>query len=1311
MLNSASSTTSRHRGGVFNRLPSRELQEDRAMATAQLDPEAGTKNQARCGKPQYFWRLEMLRIDWKNHWIWRAAWFTMAATLCLTATPAWTQGNSYVPAVVATSTSTVPATGLPGGLGDVALDACGNIYAVNQGSGQVVEIPYGGGAATTVLGAASYGTASLWIDAAKANLFVLQGFNGNVAKIPITNCAPQTAAASSISIGDLGAVSYYWGGSAVATDASNNVFIATNGACCASNDELLEEYASGGYGSGATLLTSLANPITSIAVDSKSNIYYTSGGAVYELAVTTPATTSAAAIYSSTPVLFGGGYVSAVGLALDGAGNLYIADQGTGGYYASNGYYPELYLSSVLYVIPYETTSTGSALNPKDQYIVAEGSGAANPLTFSNTIAVAPSGNIFFGADGSSVYELTQFNANFGAVAVESNATGTVNLAFNASETPSAITFSQNTSFTSTGGTCAAATTYTAGSSCSITGQFAPTRPGVSSGGITVSGASSSILATTYLAGTGLGAGLTLDSGNVTSVGSGFTSPQAVAFSSAGAFVADAGANAVFEFATPTSSPVSIGTGLSKPSGVAADGAGNVIIADTGNNRIVEVPVVSGTLSNAAQVTIVTASITTNGTTTPTPIAGAVLSGPAGVSVDPRGNLYIADTGNNRIVYVPYNGSWNVAGASVIGSDLTTPLGTTVDPLGNVYVADSGSGQVYRLQAPLSSGIQQLVAVGYSNPSALAADASGSLFVVDQGAATVLRIPYVSGALDPNAAIEVGFGIAAPYGLALDSSGNLIVTDSTHAAAYEVNRTSTTEAFGDWPLNSPSGPLPIKVENEGNQSLVFASPFYTASGNTGDFSLSSSPSSACANGGSVATGAGCELDATFQPTASGARSETLVLNSNAVNASSEQVVLTGNGAALTATTTALAITSPASGAPFFGEPVTATATVQSTSGTPTGSAQLLVDGVISAAGSLNSSGVATFTLATGLTGGSHSLEAVYLGSSAFDGSTSSTLTISVSTAPTTSTMVITAPFINPLSAVSGASVTFAVTVNSTGVGIPTGTVTFTTGTTSLGAIALEPAAGGAFQATLTTTALPVGTDLVTGTYSGDANYVSSSASGTVIVVATAEVIVTNSGTALRSSLGGESTITFTNTSYGGWSGVIGYQCEASSLPVNSICVFSPGQVTLNASTTGNSYPPATTTLQIVVDNPPNSPLQSSMLWWMGGLTGVLLLFVRRRAKRGAWGRVSMLVGMALLAVSATGLMACNSGVSYSTPAGTSTVTVYANSDPFALNSNGTVNTSDTQPCGGIVAGSNPPQGNPADAPCAQATFQISLTVK
>ena len=53
----------------------------------------------------------------------------------------------------------------------------------------------------------------------------------------------------------------------------------------------------------------------------------------------------------------------------------------------------------------------------------------------------------------------------------------------------------------------------------------------------------------------------------------------------------------------------------------------------------------------------------------------------------------------------------------------------------------------------------------------------------------------------------------------------------------------------------------------------------------------------------------------------------------------------------------------------------------------------------------------------------------------------------------------------------------------------------------------------------------------------------------------------------------------------------------------------------------------------------------------------------------------------------------------------------ADSDPFALNTNGTPNTGTTQPCGGTVVGSNPPKGNPAVAPCTEVTFQVSLTVK
>src|ERR1039458_4249345 len=70
----------------------------------------------------------MLKIDWINRWSQQAVWLTVAAGLCLIPASSLAQGSSYVPPVVATSTSTVPATGLPGNLGDVALAACGNIY-------------------------------------------------------------------------------------------------------------------------------------------------------------------------------------------------------------------------------------------------------------------------------------------------------------------------------------------------------------------------------------------------------------------------------------------------------------------------------------------------------------------------------------------------------------------------------------------------------------------------------------------------------------------------------------------------------------------------------------------------------------------------------------------------------------------------------------------------------------------------------------------------------------------------------------------------------------------------------------------------------------------------------------------------------------------------------------------------------------------------------------------------------------------------------------------------------------------------------
>jgi sugar lactone lactonase YvrE len=1186
-------------------------------------------------------------------WIQRNGWLAVLLLIAF----AVTAGAQTIPSIVVSSATAISRTGVSSP-GKAVQDTCGNLYEL-EASGELVEIPADGGAVVNLV---NYGSiqsgdgllGGLAIDSSN-NLYVGSKWNGAVIKVPSSNCTPNPLGATSILDNNvIGSIDGYWYDPGdIATDSSNDVFVVSDSFGGASG--AIYEQTAAGVGSLAMGSTSSTPQITALAVDSSGDIFFTAGnGKVYELPVASYGTTNATAVIT--------GLSNALGVAFDSLGNLFVGDSGTGS----------------IYEVPFTTSLQFSKM-----YLVASN------LTLGNPLSIAKDGkSIIYTATtsaSSNVYEQVPGSANLGSVDVGSSTTGTVSVVFNASETPAAFSVSGN-KFSSTGGTCAAGT-YKAGQSCTITANFTPSHPGVFAGGITLTDASNNTLAAAYLSGTGLGAGITLDSGTVTSIGSGFTTPQAITVSNSGGYIADAGANAVLYFSGTSSTPVSIGTGLSKPSGVVVDGAGNVIIADTGNNRIVEVPLVNGTLTNSAQTTIVASSDT---------ISSTKLSSPAGVSIDAQGDLFISDTGNSRIVYVPFNGSWQLSLASVLGSNLTSPLATTVDPSGNLYVADSGSGQIYELPPPFSSGVQKLVAVGFSTPSALATDASGSLFVVDQGAGTVLRIPSVSGALDPNSAIEVGFGIADPYGVAVDPTGNIYVTDGTKAAAYQVDRTTTGVNFGDWALNTASGAEPIQVENEGNQTLTFNTPFYTATGDTTEFTFGT-PTDACTDGGTVAVGTNCEVDPVFQATTAGSWTDTLAIGSNAQNTSTPQVVLTGTSNPAASTTTVLAITSPSSGTPYFGEPITLKATVSATSGTPTGSAELLVDGVTAAQGTL-SSGVATFSLATGLTGGSHSLQAVYQGSSSYTGSSSSPLTLSVSTAPTTSTMVITAPYSNPASVVSGGSVSFTVTINSTGVGIPTGTVTFVTGTTTLGSVSVAPASGGAFQAALATTALPVGTNTITATYSGDANYVGSVATGVVYVVSGATVGVTASSTTLTTNEGNSSSVTFTTTSYAGWTGIVGFSCLASSLPANARCVWSPGQLEVMP----NSVNP-TVMLKVAINQPPTTTTASKMIWWLGGLTGLALFVVRRRMPRGIWATVAMLLGVGLLGASASGVMACSSnGIANRTPAGTTTITVYASSDPFVSGS-----TTSVQPC----INSTTKVQDASQAPCSLNTYQIAVTVE
>ncbi|HEX3840160.1 MAG TPA: Ig-like domain-containing protein [Acidimicrobiales bacterium] len=171
------------------------------------------------------------------------------------------------------------------------------------------------------------------------------------------------------------------------------------------------------------------------------------------------------------------------------------------------------------------------------------------------------------------------------------------------------------------------------------------------------------------------------------------------------------------------------------------------------------------------------------------------------------------------------------------------------------------------------------------------------------------------------------------------------------------------------------------------------------------------------------------------------------------------------------------------------QPLTLTATVAPVapgSGTPTGSVDFYNGTNLIGFGTL-SGGTASLTLSS-LSPGAHSLTAVYLGEADYAASTSAAVSEGVGLIPTT-----TAVTSGPTPSSFGQPVTLTATVApvAPGTGTPTGTVSFSNGSTLLGTGTLA-AGGGGDQASLVVSSLPVGSNTITATYSGDTSYGTSS---------------------------------------------------------------------------------------------------------------------------------------------------------------------------------------------------------------------------
>lgn len=242
---------------------------------------------------------------------------------------------------------------------------------------------------------------------------------------------------------------------------------------------------------------------------------------------------------------------------------------------------------------------------------------------------------------------------------------------------------------------------------------------------------------------------------------------------------------------------------LSSPFGVAADSAGNVYIADFNNVRIRKVSP-TGTITTFAGTGV--AGFSGDGGQA----TSAMLNRPSKVSVDGAGNVYIVDSGNSRIRKVTPNGIINsIAGNGNAGesgdgglatsASLNYPEDVTADAAGNLYIAD-GDGSTVRKVAV--GGIISTVAgnggQGYSgdggaataaslnNPSSVAVDTAGDLFIGDTGNNRVREvvngiITTVAGTGTPGFAGDGGPATAARLAgptAKLDAAGNLYIEDS-----------------------------------------------------------------------------------------------------------------------------------------------------------------------------------------------------------------------------------------------------------------------------------------------------------------------------------------------------------------------------------------------------------------------------------------------------------------------------------------------------------------------------------------------------
>ena len=195
------------------------------------------------------------------------------------------------------------------------------------------------------------------------------------------------------------------------------------------------------------------------------------------------------------------------------------------------------------------------------------------------------------------------------------------------------------------------------------------------------------------------------------------------------------------------------------------------------------------------------------------------LGSPAALVVDPAGDLYIADSGNNRIVEVNAQGTASVLTITGLSPALSSPHGIAIDGAGNLYIADTGNSRVVKVSPSGAGSTLSTVSVTLSSPQGIALDQSGDIFIADTGNNRIVEVTSGGSAAALTLTVSSGSSsLSSPKGLAVDVSGNLYIADSGNNRVVTVASGSTTGvAFSTGQLSPAlSNPSSVAVDRIGN---------------------------------------------------------------------------------------------------------------------------------------------------------------------------------------------------------------------------------------------------------------------------------------------------------------------------------------------------------------------------------------------------------------------------------------------------------------------------------------------------------------